>query len=98
MCIVRIGITTDIFETFFGHHCRRSFFIKSTSGIYKIEKGQKVVGNCHLAQRDPKVFSVPGSKNVEEFDPTRFNFRVSDHVNNRIFRKQYCLSFLGICC
>ncbi|KAJ7339348.1 hypothetical protein OS493_005742 [Desmophyllum pertusum] len=52
---------------------RRNFFLKSSSGIYKIDKGQRMVGSCHLAQRDRKVFGVPGSKSVNEFDPSRFN-------------------------
>lgn len=50
--------------------------MKSNSGIYKIEKGQKIVGSCHLAQRDRKVFGIPGCKDVDEFDPTRFNSKV----------------------
>lgn len=54
---------------------RRAFFVKSSSGVYKIDKGQKVVGNCHLAQRDPKVFGISGCKSVNEFDPSRFNVK-----------------------
>lgn len=54
--------------------------MKANSGIYKIEKGQKMVGSCHLAQRDRKVFGVPGCKDVDEFDPSRFNAKVSDSV------------------
>lgn len=46
--------------------------MKSGSGTFKIQKGQKLVGNCHLAHRDKKVFEVPGCKDVNEFDPTRF--------------------------
>jgi len=52
---------------------RRHFIMQSSSGTYKIAKGQKVVANCHLAQRDKTVFSVPGCKGVDEFDPTRFS-------------------------
>lgn len=51
---------------------RRHFIMKSGSGTFKIQKGQKLVGNCHLAHRDKKVFEVPGCKDVNEFDPTRF--------------------------
>lgn len=50
--------------------------MKSGSGTFKIQKGQKLVGNCHLAHRDKKVFEVPGSKDVNEFDPTRFKQKV----------------------
>ena len=50
--------------------------MKSGSGTFKIQKGQKLVGNCHLAHRDKKVFVVPGSKDVNEFDPTRFKQKV----------------------
>lgn len=52
---------------------RRPFIMKSSSGTYHIQKGQKIVGSCHLAQRDKEVFSVEGCKEVDEFDPTRFN-------------------------
>ena len=55
---------------------RRHFIMKSGSGTFKIQKGQKLVGNCHLAHRDKKVFEVPGSKDVNEFDPTRFKQKV----------------------
>ena len=51
--------------------------MQSSSGTYKIQKGQKIVGNCHLAQRDKKVFEVPGCKGVDEFDPSRFKQKVS---------------------
>ena len=54
--------------------------MKANSGIYKVEKGQKLVGNCHLAQRDRSVFGVPGCKDVNEFDPRRFNTKVSDQL------------------
>lgn len=54
--------------------------MKANSGIYKVEKGQKLVGNCHLAQRDSRVFGVPGCKDVDEFDPSRFNTKVSDKL------------------
>lgn len=57
--------------------------MKSSSGIYKIDKGQRMVGSCHLAQRDRKVFGVPGSKSVNEFDPSRFNAKVSDRLLQR---------------
>ena len=50
--------------------------MKSNSRHYKIQKGQRLVGNCHLAQRDPKVFQVKGSKGVDEFDPSRFKEKV----------------------
>ena len=52
--------------------------MKSSSGTYHIQKGQKIVGSCHLAQRDKGVFSVEGCKEVDEFDPTRFNKKVSE--------------------
>lgn len=55
---------------------RAHFIMNSSSGTYKIQKGQKVVGNCHLAQRDKAVFGVPGCKGVDQFDPTRFNHKV----------------------
>jgi len=55
---------------------RRHFIMKSGSGTFKIQKGQKLVGNCHLAHRDKKVFEVPGSRDVNEFDPTRFKQKV----------------------
>ena len=51
--------------------------MKSRTGTYKIQKGQKIVANCHLAQRDKDVFTVPGCKGVDEFDPSRFNLKVS---------------------
>lgn len=35
---------------------RRPFIMKSSSGTYHIQKGQKIVGSCHLAQRDKGVF------------------------------------------
>ena len=57
---------------------RKGFYMKANSGIYKIEKGQKIVGSCHLAQRDRSVFGVPGCKDVDEFDPSRFNAKVGD--------------------
>lgn len=52
---------------------RSPFIMKSSSGTYQISKGQKIVASCHLAQRDTAVFSVPGCKGVNEFDPSRFN-------------------------
>lgn len=55
--------------------------MQSSSGTYKIAKGQKVVANCHLAQRDKTVFSVPGCKGVDEFDPTRFSKKVIDIIS-----------------
>lgn len=62
---------------FFG---RKSFFMRANTGIYKVEKGQKLVGSCHLAQRDLRVFGVPGCKDVNEFDPTRFKNKVSGQI------------------
>lgn len=59
--------------------------MKANSGIYKVEKGQKLVGNCHLAQRDRRVFGVPGCKDVDEFDPTRFNTKVSGQLLHEFF-------------
>ena len=60
--------------------------MKSSSGTYHIQKGQKIVGSCHLAQRDKGVFSVEGCKEVDEFDPTRFNKRVSEVPFFRFWR------------
>ena len=54
--------------------------MKANTGIYKVEKGQKLVGSCHLAQRDRRVFGVPGCKDVNEFDPTRFKTKVSGQL------------------
>lgn len=62
-------------ESFFSL-LRRHFIMNSGSGTFKIQKGQKLVGNCHLAHRDKKVFEVPGCKDVNEFDPTRFKQKV----------------------
>ena len=78
------GIPTNISQYLFylSTIFRRAFFVKSSSGVYKIDKGQKVVGNCHLAQRDPKVFGISGCKSVNEFDPSRFNVKVSVLRNN----------------
>ncbi len=59
--------------------------MKANSGIYKVEKGQKLVGNCHLAQRDRRVFGVPGYKDVNEFDPSRFDTKVSDQLLQAFF-------------
>lgn len=59
--------------------------MKANSGIYKVEKGQKLVGNCHLAQRDRRVFGVPGCKDVDKFDPTRFNTKVSGQLLHEFF-------------
>ncbi|XP_068695850.1 uncharacterized protein [Montipora foliosa] len=52
---------------------RRPFIMKSSTGTYHIQKGQKLVASCHLAQRDKTVFSVEGCKGVDEFDSSRFN-------------------------
>lgn len=60
--------------------------MKSSSGTYHIQKGQKIVGSCHLAQRDKGVFSVEGCKEVDEFDPTRFNKKVSEVPFFRFWR------------
>ena len=70
-CIVLLMFSCDCDD-------RKGFYMKSNSGIYKIEKGQKMVGSCHLAQRDRSVFGVPGCKDVDEFDPSRFNAKVGD--------------------
>ena len=84
------GIPTNISQYLFylSTIFRRAFFVKSSSGVYKIDKGQKVVGNCHLAQRDPEVFGISGCKSVNEFDPSRFNVKVSVLRNNPLFSKQ----------
>ena len=55
--------------------------MKSSTGTYHIQKGQKLVASCHLAQRDKTVFSVEGCKGVDEFDSSRFNKKVSEALS-----------------
>lgn len=58
--------------------------IQASTGTYKVSKGQLLVGNIHLAHRDPDVFPEPNS-----FKPFRF---YENPVKN-------CLkdSYIGIC-
>ncbi|XP_001636360.2 9-divinyl ether synthase [Nematostella vectensis] len=57
---------------FFGV-ARRDFVVETKTGNYRIRRGQRLLGNCHLAQRDPEVFETPGAKCVDTFDPDRFS-------------------------
>ncbi|EDO38732.1 predicted protein [Nematostella vectensis] len=52
---------------------RRDFVVETKTGNYRIRRGQRLLGNCHLAQRDPEVFETPGAKCVDTFDPDRFS-------------------------
>ena len=77
--------------------------MKSSSGTYHIQKGQKIVASCHLAQRDKAVFSVEGCKDVNEFDPTRFNKKVSEvpffsflKRRGRLVKEAVCFQFSDI--
>ncbi|XP_031561847.1 9-divinyl ether synthase-like isoform X2 [Actinia tenebrosa] len=51
---------------------RKSFVLESNSGKFRIRKGERLLGNCHIAQRDPSEFIVESCKGVDEFDYTRF--------------------------
>ena len=55
---------------------RKNFILESTSGKFEVKEGQRLVGNCHLAQRDPALWATPGCSGPEDFDPSRFQKKV----------------------
>ena len=55
----------------------QDMLIQASTGTYKVSKGQLLVGNIHLAHRDPDVFPEPNT-----FKPFRF-------YENPV--KKYCL-------
>ena len=59
---------------------RTDTVIKTKTGSHKVEAGQKVLGSCHLAQRDPSVFSNSAYKDPEQFDHRRFQEKVRDNL------------------
>ena len=62
---------------------RNDFILESESGHFSIDKGQLLVGNVHLVQRDPDVFEKP-----EEFLPSRFKDEVSWFTKSHLLRLQ----------